>query len=119
MSTPAAFSGAAYVRTASAVSEPYGSSPSISGTSRGHATGTSSTPASSARTSSAYRPLATVASVASRPIRRLRVASTAACASGARTPMTGTSRRRWRSGSAAAVAELQAATTSFTPWRSR
>ena len=40
MSTPAAFSGAAYSRTAAVVSSANGSSPSISGTSRGHATGT-------------------------------------------------------------------------------
>ena len=45
----------------------------------------------------------------------MRVASTAACASGASTPITGTESCRWRSGSAAAVAELQAATTSLTP----
>ena len=52
MSTPAVFSGAAYSRTASSVAAPYGSSLSISGTSRGHATGWNETPASSARTSS-------------------------------------------------------------------
>jgi hypothetical protein len=53
VSTPSFFSGVAYARTASVVSSPNGSSPSISGTSRGHATGTTVTPASSACTSSA------------------------------------------------------------------
>jgi hypothetical protein len=53
VSAPAAFNGAAYSRTASVVSAANGSSLSISGTSRGHATGTSSAPASSACTSSA------------------------------------------------------------------
>ena len=50
---------------------------------------------------------------------RFRVAWTAARASGASTPTTGTERRSWSSGRAAAVAELQAATISLTPsdWR--
>ena len=50
--------------------------------------------------SSSYRPAETVASVASRPMRRLRVACTAACASGLITPTTGTVSVSWRSGSA-------------------
>ena len=49
------------------------------------------------------------------PIRRFRVAWTAARASGARTPTTGTASRYCSVGSAAAVAELQAATISLTP----
>ena len=49
----------------------------------------------------------------------MRVASAAACASGWSTPTTGTRSARWRSGSAAAVAELHATTTSLTPSRSR
>ena len=52
-------------------------------------------------------------------MRRFLVARTAAWASGASTPMTGTASCRWRSGSAAAVAELHAATMSFTPCPSR
>ena len=52
-------------------------------------------------------------------MRRLRVACTAACASGAITPTTGTRSSVWSSGSAAAVAELHATTTSFTPRASR
>jgi hypothetical protein len=45
---------------------------------------------------------------------RFRVAWTAACASGASTPSTGTRSSSCSSGNAAAVAELQAATTIFT-----
>ena len=101
------------------VSSPNGSSPSISGTSRGHATGTTSTPASSARTSSR--------SGRSRPSPRSRAGRCGGCASRARprAPRARARRRRarescrWRSGSAAAVAELQATTTSFTPCSSR
>ena len=52
-------------------------------------------------------------------MRRLRVAWTAACASGAITPTTGTRSSVWSSGSAAAVAELHATTTSLTPRASR
>ena len=59
----------------------------------------------------------TVAWVASRPMRRLRVARTAAAASGAITPTTGTESDDWSAGSAAEVAALQATTISFTPWR--
>ena len=43
-------------------------------------------------------------------MRRLRVACTAACASGVITPTIGTSSRSWSSGSAAEVAALHAAT---------
>src|SRR5437588_704706 len=50
------------------------------------------------------------------PTRRLRVACTAACASGAITPTTGTRSSSWSCGSAAEVAALQATRTSFTPW---
>src|SRR6185295_15420675 len=57
---------------------------------------------------------ATVASVAITPIRRVRVACTAAWASGVITPISGTSNSRCRSGSAAAVAELHATTSSLT-----
>ena len=52
-------------------------------------------------------------------MRRFRVVCTAACASGVITPTIGTSSRSWSSGSAADVAALHAATTSFTPWASR
>ena len=76
-------------------------------------------PASSVRTSSSYRPDSTVAFVANRPIRRLRVACTAAWASGVITPTTGTDSDSWSSGSAADVAALHAAKTSLTPWTSR
>src|SRR2546430_2327900 len=55
VSTPASFKGAPYPRTASVVSAEKGSSLSISGTRRGQATWTSSTPASSACTSSRSR----------------------------------------------------------------
>src|SRR6266702_1436801 len=55
VSTPASFSGAAYSRTASVVSAAKGSSLSISGTNRGHATGKNSTPASRSPISFAYR----------------------------------------------------------------
>ena len=48
-------------------------------------------------------------------MRRLRVARTAAAASGAITPMTGTASEAWSAGSAAEVAALQATTISFTP----
>ena len=120
MSTPASFSGAAYSRTASTVSSPNGSSLSISGTSRGHATAVERTPASSVRTSCCVaarrRPSP---AVASRPIRRLRVACTAACASGVITPTTGTASSSCSCGSAADVAALQATTISFTPCASR
>ena len=50
-------------------------------------------------------------------MRRLRVARTAACASGVITPTTGTVERSCSAGSAAEVAALQATTISFTPWR--
>ena len=52
-------------------------------------------------------------------MRRFRVVCTAACASGVITPTIGTSSRSWSSGSAAEVAALHAATTSFTPCASR
>ena len=77
------------------------------------------TPASSVRTSASYRPDATVPAVARSPIRRLRVACTAACASGAITPTTGTESDSCSSGSAAAVAVLHATRISFTPCVSR
>ena len=48
-------------------------------------------------------------------MRRLRVACTAACASGVITPTTGTASCDWRSGNAAEVAALQATTISLTP----
>ena len=48
-------------------------------------------------------------------MRRLRVACTAACASGTITETTGTASCSCRSGSAAEVAVLQATTTIFTP----
>ena len=119
MSTSSALSGRAYSRTASTVSCPNGSSPSISGTSCGHAIERTRAPASSVRTSASYRPDSTVAFVASRPIRRFRVACTAAWASGVITPTTGTESDSWSSGSAAAVAELHATRISFTPCSSR
>jgi hypothetical protein len=52
-------------------------------------------------------------------MRRLRVACTAACASGVITPTTGTSSSSCNRGRAAEVAVLHAFTTSFTPcdWR--
>ncbi len=52
-------------------------------------------------------------------MRRFRVVCTAAWASGVITPTIGTSSRSCSSGSAAEVAALQAATTSFTPCASR
>ena len=52
-------------------------------------------------------------------MRRLRVACTAACASGTITETTGTASCSCRSGSATEVAVLHATTTIFTPWRSR
>ncbi len=58
--------------------------------------------------------LAKVPSVLITAIRPLRVASTAACAPGAITPTMGTSNRSRAACSAAAVAVLQAITTSFT-----
>ena len=61
----------------------------------------------------------TVACVARRPIRRLRVACTAACASGVITPTTGTSSSSCSCGSAAEVAALQATSTSFTSCAAR
>ena len=97
------------------VSAPNGSGPSISGTSSGQASGKNRVPASSVWTSSAYRPAATVASVAIRPMRLFRVTWTAAWASGVITPTTGTEIRSWRSGSAAEVAVLQATRISLTP----
>ncbi len=48
-------------------------------------------------------------------MRRARVVCTAACASGVTTPITGSEKVRCSAGSAAAVAVLQATTTSFTP----
>ena len=100
-------------RTASVVSSPNGSSPSISGTSRGHATGSSDTPASSACTSlrSGRRDgrLGREQADASVP-RRLHRGRL-----GLDTPMTGTSSACWSSGRAADVAELHATTISFTP----
>ncbi len=48
-------------------------------------------------------------------MRRFRVARTAAAASGAITPITGTSSADWSAGSAAKVAALQAITIRFTP----
>ena len=91
----------------------------MSGTSRGQATETTRAPASRACTTSSYRPLATVASVASRPIRRFRVAWTAAWASGTSTPTIGTASDSCRAGRAADVAALHAATISLTPLCSR
>ena len=55
-----------------------------------------------------------MASVAITPTRRVRVACTAACASGVITPISGTANSRWRPGSAEAVAALHATTISFT-----
>ncbi len=119
MSQPAALTGAAYSRTAAVVAAADGDSVSISGTSLGHATAVTRTPASSAATSCSYLPASTVPAVASRPTRRFRVACTAACASGVITPRTGTARLAWSSGRAAEVAVLQATTTIFTPSPSR
>ena len=91
MSTPASLSGAAYSRTARSVSSPYGSSPSISGTRRRARNREESRrrrrARARARRSARRRPSPCVAS---RPILRLRVACTAACASGVITPITGT-----------------------------
>src|SRR5690348_17439825 len=70
VSQPASFSGAAYARTAATTSSLNVSPASINGTSFGHATDVSLAPASSVRTSDSYRPLATVSSVASNPMRR-------------------------------------------------
>ena len=64
-------------------------------------------------------PPSTVAAVASRPTRRLRVACTAACASGVITPTTGTASSSCSRGSAAEVAALHATTMSFTSCCSR
>ncbi len=52
-------------------------------------------------------------------MRRLRVACTAACASGVITPTTGTESSSWSCGSAADVAVLHATTMSFTSCASR
>ena len=109
-------SGSATSRTASTVSSPNGSAPSISGTSVGQATEVTSTPASSA-------PDQLVVATARDGRLRSRAGRPGGCGSRARprapraesTPTTGTESERWRSGSAAAVAELQATTTSFTP----
>ncbi len=62
-----------------------------------------------------YEPERTVASVASRPMRRLRVAWTAAWASGPITPITGVATCCCSHGRTAAVAVLHATTISFTP----
>ena len=85
----------------------------------GHATEVSCTNGSASAIARAYEPLSTVAGVASSPTRPLRVAATACTAPGWTTPSTSTPsvvcRSRSRSaGSAAAVAELQATTSSFT-----
>ena len=85
----------------------------------GHGTAVSFTNGSASAIACAYEPLSTVAGVASSPTRPLRVAATACTAPGWTTPRTSTPSvvcmRRWRSaGSAAAVALLQATTSSFT-----
>ena len=116
MSTPASLSGAAYLAHRRDVSSPKGSSPSISGTSRGHATETTV----DARVERADERL--VAAARDGRLGREQ-ADRGGCASRARrrapraasTPTTGTESVRWSSGSAAAVAELHAATMSLTP----
>ena len=86
----------------------------------GHATAVSSTNGSAWAMADAYAPLATVAGVASRPTRPLVVAATACTAPGWTTPSTSMPSvvcaiRSRSAGSAAAVAELQATTSSFAP----
>ena len=118
MSTSAAFNGLAH-GTASVVSTPNGSSLSISGT-MARARDTEETHARVERVDEVgVAAMPTVACVAMRPTRRLRVVRTAACASGVITPTTGTWSSSWSCGSEAEVAALQAATTSFTPCPSR
>ena len=84
----------------------------------GHAMLVTCTNGSTSAIASAYAPLATVTGVAITPIRPLRVAATACTAPGWTTPSTSTpsvvciSRAR-SAGSAAAVAELQATTSSL------
>ena len=86
----------------------------MAGARRGQATLVTSTPASWAWTIRGYEPERTVASVASSPIRRLRVAWTAAWASGPITPISGVATSRCSQGSTDAVAVLQATTISLT-----
>ena len=90
----------------------------MAGARRGQATAVTCAPASCAAIMRWYDPLATVASVASRPMRRVRLLCTAAWLSAVITPITGTSRWVCRWASAAAVAVLQATTIIFTSWAS-
>ena len=120
MSTSASFSGPAYSRTASTVSAPE----RVVALDQRHEPRTRDRRSPARRRRACARAprtgrTATVAFVASRPIRRLRVACTAACASGVITPTTGTDSDSCSSGSAAAVAELHATRISFTPCPSR
>ena len=114
MSTPASLSGAATSRTASVVSSPNGSGPSISGTSRGHGTAIDLDPGV-VRVDELLVAAARARSPPSRAGRR------GGCGSRARrrAPRAGARRRRARRARAAgragraAVAVLQATTTSF------
>ena len=115
------FSGVVYSCMVPVVFCANGLSASISGTRRGQAESEKHVDAAprEARTSPSQRVRATGRCVVSSPICLLCPAWTAAWALGAITPTTGTRNSVWSSGRAAAVAELQATTTSFTPCASR
>ena len=109
MSTPASFSGAAYSRTASVVS----ARERVVALDQRHEPRARDRDELGARVERVHElarsgPRRRSPAVASSPIRRLRVACTAACASGVITPTTGTSSSSCSCGSAAEVAALQA-----------
>ena len=82
--------GARHSRTGSSIAAPYGSSLWIRGTSPGHATGVKLDAGVESRERLRIADRVDRGAVARKPIRRARVACTAARASGVITPMTGT-----------------------------